>query len=341
MSEITRSDRAVGAAWGLALGDALGFPADQHRTIRDPWVRSTLWQAPVELDEVQVLRVVTPFVLNTLDMSQFTPTDDAEFFLVAARTLIEAPSHEVGALFNTWISYMSSPDVWCGPAARSAVINAGEGLVPPATGNDNPAFYDDTAIPGAVAVGIAYSGRPVEASEIASRLASITHAHDGIVAAKMAASLVAELTSGVSATDAWQRALKIADDDSWLGSALHDAQQITAKYATYFDALPHLLEKFAPRTYSHPGTVAETLPLAYAITHYADMGIGTALPAALAISRHQDSLPAIVGAICGAAVGATALGDEWPDRIDSVAGTCVPILAGSSLREIALELSKM
>ena len=341
MSEVTRSDRAIGAAWGLALGDALGFPADQHRTVRDPWVRSTLWKAPLELDEAQVLRVVTPFVLNTLEVSQFTPTDDAESFVVAARALIDSSSHDVGPLFNTWISLMNGPDVWCGPAARSAVINAREGMIPPATGNDNPAFYDDTAIPGAVAVGIAYSGRPEEAREVASRFASITHAHDGLVAAQVVASLIAELISGASATDAWQRALAIPDGDSWLGSALLSAHHIVEKHPTYFDALPHLLEAFAPRTYSHPGTAAETLPLAYAISHYADSNLGTALPAALAVARHQDSLPAMVGAICGATVGAAAFGDDWPRRIDSVKGTCVPALAGSSLRELAETLSKM
>ncbi|WP_402842000.1 enolase C-terminal domain-like protein [Microbacterium sp. GXS0129] len=48
-------ERAVRAAHGLALGDALGLPASEHRTVRDPWVRSMLRQGASTVFDYQTL----------------------------------------------------------------------------------------------------------------------------------------------------------------------------------------------------------------------------------------------------------------------------------------------
>jgi len=87
-------------------------------------------------------------------------------------------------------------EVWSGIAERSSIVNAQAGLTPPATGNDNPAHFDDGAVPRAVPVGIRYAGRPDQAALVATRLAEITHAEDGVWAAAAMAASIAAAVSG-------------------------------------------------------------------------------------------------------------------------------------------------
>lgn len=328
-----RLDRAVGAVHGLALGDALGAPAGEHRTVRDPWVRQMLRKGALELDESRVLRPVVPFVLTAVDSPSLVATDDTETFAVAARVLLEAPGRDQDALFDTWRTLLDTPDTWTGAATRSALLNAEAGLRPPHTGSDNPAFYDDTALPGALAAAIA-TADPAAAAELARTYATITHDGIGVHAAAAFARLLGHLLQGAPVADA----LGAVDDDlaadDWLADGVRDALRIAADAGTPFGALPVLLARFAPRTYSHPGTVAETLPLAVAILVLTAGDHATALPLALSVTRHQDSLPALVGALCGAAGSAPEAAD-----LDVLHGVTVPAVAGRSLVALATALA--
>ncbi|MCD2498180.1 ADP-ribosylglycohydrolase family protein [Microbacterium nymphoidis] len=336
MTESITMERAVRAAHGLALGDALGLPASEHRTVRDPWVRSMLRQGASDLDRARVLRPVAPFVLSATGAAPMTPTDDAETFAVIARVLLAVGADaDADAMFDAWLPQVSGDDVWMSAAQRSAVLNAAAGLRPPQTGADNPAFYDDSALPGAVAVGIAVTD-PARAAQTARALASVTHDGGGVVAAGAVAALVAALVGGAALTHAIALAVGEMEADDWLADGARDAFAILGEAPTPFAAIPELIARFAPRTYSHPGTVAETLPLALALVSATEGDHERALPLAMTVARHQDSLPALVGAMCGAAGSAIdgAL-------IDELSGVTVPAVAGVSLAAVARELSSL
>ena len=177
-----RLDRAVGAVRGLALGDALGAPASEHRTVRDPWVRQMLRKGALELDESRVLRPVVPFVLTAIDAPALVATDDTETFAVAARVLLEAPGRDQDALFDTWRALLDTPDTWTSAAQRSALLNAEAGLRPPHTGADNPAFYDDTALPGALAAALVTADPAAAAARSASASARSTRSVPAVAA---------------------------------------------------------------------------------------------------------------------------------------------------------------
>ncbi|MFI9488268.1 ADP-ribosylglycohydrolase family protein [Promicromonospora sp. NPDC052451] len=324
-----RLDRAVGAVHGLALGDALGAPAGEHRTVRDPWVRQMLRKGALELDESRVLRPVVPFVLSAIGAPALVATDDAETFAVAARVLLEAPGRDVGSLFDTWRGLLDTPDTWTSAAQRSALINAATGLRPPHTGSDNPAFYDDSALPGALAVAIA-APDPAAAAELARTYATITHDGTSVHAAAAYARILGHLLDGTPLRPALEAGTEDLAADGWLADGVRDALRIADEARSPFAAVPVLVARFAPRTYSHPGTVAETLPLALAVTVLAAGDHETALPLALSVTRHQDSLPALVGALCGAAGSAPAA-----DDVDVLQGVTVPAVAGRSLAELA------
>ncbi|MFI2487673.1 ADP-ribosylglycohydrolase family protein [Promicromonospora kroppenstedtii] len=329
-----RLDRAVGAVRGLALGDALGAPASEHRTVRDPWVRQMLRKGALELDESRVLRPVVPFVLTAIDAPALVATDDTETFAVAARVLLEAPGRDQGTLFDTWRALLDTPDTWTSAAQRSALLNAEAGLRPPHTGADNPAFYDDTALPGALAVAIV-TADPAAAAGLARSYASITHDGVGVHAAAAFARLVGHLLQGAPVREALAAADEDLAADAWLADGVRDALTIADGARTPFGAVPALVTRFAPRTYSHPGTVAETLPLAIALLVLTEGDHAAALPLALSVARHQDSLPALVGALCGATGSAPEVAD-----LDVLQGVTVPAVAGRSLTALATALAQ-
>lgn len=336
MTELTTTDRAIRAAHGLALGDALGLPASEHRTVRDPWVRSMLRQGATDLDRARVLRPVAPFVLSATGAAPMTPTDDAETFAVVARVFLAVGAGaDADAMFDAWLPQVSGEDVWTSAAQRSAILNAAAGLRPPQTGADNPAFYDDSALAGAVAVGIAITDS-AQAARSARTLASLTHDGVGVVAAGAMAALISSLVGGAPLADAIALAVEEMQADDWLADGARDAVAIVAEATTPFAAIPALIARFAPRTYSHPGTVAETLPLALALVGATEGDHERALPLAMTIARHQDSLPALVGAICGAA-GSAIDGAS----IDELAGVTVPTVAKVSLAAVARELTAL
>jgi ADP-ribosylglycohydrolase len=330
-----RLDRAVGAVHGLALGDALGAPASEHRTVRDPWVRQMLRKGPLELDESRVLRPVVPFVLSAIGAPALVPTDDAETFAVAARVLLEAPGRDADSLFDTWRPLLDAPDTWTSTAQRSALVNAATGLRPPHTGADNPAFYDDSVLPGALAAAIA-GGDPGAAAGLARTYATLTHDGTGVHAAAAYARVVAHLLDGAALRPALEAGAEDLAADDWLADNVRDAFRIVDEARSPFAALPGLVARFAPRTYSHPGTVAETLPLALAVTALTGADHEAALPLALSVTRHQDSLPALVGALCGAAGSAPS--GSGLDDLDVLQGVTVPAVAGRSLAELARAL---
>ncbi|MCK6066113.1 MULTISPECIES: ADP-ribosylglycohydrolase family protein [Microbacterium] len=335
MTTSNRRHRATALVRGLALGDALGAPASEHRTVRDPWVRGMLREGAAQLDSSRVIRPVLPFVLSAVGAAPLVATDDAEGFAIAARTLLDTHEWTADSLFETWIGLVSGEDAWAGPAQRSALLNAAAGLRPPQTGADNPAFYDDTALPGSLAVGIAVA-EPRVAAEVARDLATLTHDDVGVHAAAVVARLVSSLLGETALATALEDATDLAAADDWLVDGIREAFALVDAAPSPFAAVPALVARFAPRTYSHGGTVTETLPLALAILRGTDGDHERALPLALSITRHQDSLPALVGALCGAA--GSPIADHGLSRLTGVLN---PVTAGWSLSELVADLSAL
>ncbi|WP_168220008.1 MULTISPECIES: ADP-ribosylglycohydrolase family protein [unclassified Salinibacterium] len=330
-----RFTRTHGALLGLAMGDALGLPADYHRTIRNEWVRGRLWAASADLDAQRVAKPLLPFVLDATEASVLQPTDDTELAALAARVLIEADVHDLDSLFAAWRTHTTADDVWTGVAERSAIVNAERGLVPPATGSDNPAAASDSAAMGAVAVGLLYADEPAEAEVVARRLASITHAADGVEAAAVMAVAIARLANGEPLDASLATARALAPADSWLGENLARIDAIIDPARPGMYVLPRLISQLSPRRYSAGGMAPETIPLAFAIVRQCAGDLHSAVPLALTVARQSDSLPALVGALVGAHTGAAFFGAEWAQELDTLAGLFFPSLEGVSLIELA------
>jgi ADP-ribosylglycohydrolase len=335
-------DRARGALLGLAIGDSAGLPALYHRGARLGGPRAWLWQFGAEADSQRVLRFPLPFTLGRPEPLALSGTDDTEYAVAAALILLDAgddPARE--ALFAGWRKQVvdHAEELWSGIAERSSIVNAQAGLTPPATGNDNPAHFDDGAVARAVPVGIHYSGRPEPAAQVATRLAEITHAEDGVWAAAAMAASIAAAASGADAETAVHAGREQIPSGSWLARQTARALELAEAAATPLDLVADLNDQVANASYSF-GTVApETLPCAYAIVLATGGDPVVALPLAGMVAKQSDSMPAMVGALTGALRGADALPQRWRGKVDLLRGHCLPHLAGTSLTAVADDLA--
>ncbi|WP_307220562.1 ADP-ribosylglycohydrolase family protein [Microbacterium sp. SORGH_AS_0888] len=204
----------------------------------------------------------------------------------------------------------------------------------PTPGTTTPPPDDDTAVPAGVVCGLAHAGDPRAASELARRYARITHAGDGVDAAAAMAALVARVLTGSPLRDAVDAGRGEIAPGSWLDAGLDTALGIADTAGDPFAAVPSLIRALSPRLYSHASTAAETLPLAVAVTLLTDAEPARAIPLSLTIARKADSVPAFVGALCGAARGRAAFGPEW-DALDELRGILLPTLEGVRLSALA------
>ncbi len=335
------ADTARGALLGLAMGDALALPAEFHRHARAGWGRDVLWEKNAELDRQHVSRPLLPFGLSSTDHNPLCGTDDTETAATAALVLLDAAKHDQESLFLGWRAhYVDTEGVWCGVAERGAVVLTLRGHTPPVTGSDNPVYWDDSAVPAAVPAGLFHCGDPSTASGVAEDYARITHDRDGVWAAGAMAHAVAALAAGGSLRPALADAERTVPHDSWLRRGFERAAAVERDVdGGVFATVPALVDAFGRPGYSHGGVAPETLPLAFTITRLVEGDLSAGLQAAALFPRQSDSLPAMVGALCGAAGGQQRVPREWHERVNRLEGVLLPGVAGHRLTDLADRLA--
>ncbi len=345
-----RQDRAHGALIGLAAGDASGFPSAYHRLLPAPGRRTLLWTQALELDEQHINKYPLPFShAAPLASAGFSATDDAEQAALGTAVLLAVlgkpeRNNEIppttDELFEAWkeIVLPQADSYWGSVADKSAILNAQEGLVAPATGSDNPHFYDDSSVARVVPVGIAYSGSPATAVTVARSFASITNDGVGADAAAAMAAAIAVIVSGGSIREGVDRGVREIEPDSWLGRKYQLAEAILGGSDSLFEAIPRWNDEVANLEYNFGNVAAETLPLAFIIARESH-SFAEALGIANLVPKQADTMPAMVGALIGAARGSAAVPSTWHERVEVLHGYSVPSTAGVSLRTLAEQLS--
>ncbi|MEZ4678041.1 MAG: ADP-ribosylglycohydrolase family protein [Caldilineaceae bacterium] len=338
------ANRVYGALLGLAYGDAIGFPALFHRTFQFPAKRRDfLWNTNRDLAQQRVIRLTLPFThrLDPATLEPF-PTDDTEYALFTAQTLLAANGRPtLDDFVNAWQHRIlpCADQVLTGFSERAAIDNLRRGLLPPVTGNDNPQHYDDSACCRAVAVGLACSGNPTQAATIAHFDAQITNAEDGVYGAQAMAAAVALLAAGSTIDEALLAARTYFPAGSWIEREDQIAQQCRQE-ATIPQDLPLLLAtRLINSVYSYGNAAPETVPAAFALVDACRGDLHQAVLWANTIPKAADSLPALVGALCGAHQGAAVISPRWQAQLNRCRGLCLPFVAGVQLDQIAQALS--
>ena len=310
-----RERKAVGCLVGLAVGDALGDVG------RDDEYRKR-------------------YGLATELHRNAKSTDDTEFALLTARTLIDCQGDlTTDAVLRAWQRYiLDQGGVFerGGQPLYGAVANLRRGILPPLSGRDNVAHYDDGAAMRIAPLGIVCAGDPQRAAQLAAIDAEISHHADGIWAAQAIAAAVAVAMVDGTTAQVLSAATHPIPEDSWLGRSLHRAMEICDAADQMEDAWEALHSELWTPSHS---AAAEAIPQALAIVRMADNDFRRGLFWAANFGRDADTIGAIVGALAGARHGIDVIPPHWIDVVRRPSGVCLRFAAQEDIPELARQLA--
>ncbi len=305
-------DRARGALLGLAVGDALGAPAENMKPseIRARWGR------------------ITGYVAD-----RPAGTDDTEYAifsgLLLARHGAALTQADVETAWHEWIADREEgPFRGAGFSERGTLENLRRGLAAPISAQHRHAWSDGLAM-RAAPHGVFAAGRPAEAARLAAIDGSVSHEGEGIYGGQAVAAGVAAAMAGASTVAVVASALAVVPDDSWTARCLRRA--MTAAHRGERAVRSAVVIGGYPWTDLAPEAVA----LAFGAYAAADGDFTDAVLTAVNMGRDADTTAAVAGALAGATRGVHAIPPDWAAAIGPARGTCLPTMAGHHVLEVA------
>ncbi len=337
------SDRVKGSLIGLAMGDSLGWPAMfQRSNLLPSWTRRLRREIDTEAERNDVVRPAVPFSLNrSQEPFSIGPANQTEWAAFMIEQLLAAEGEVTEAeLLAAWQELAAEKEsVKGGLSIIAALNNLEKGLEPPASGHDNPHYFDDGACIRAVPIGIYYAGVPEQAAKVAGLEARITNSEDGVWAAKGMAAAIAKACDGGQPEEMVTVLQAQLPGDSWINRKLDQAVEIAVQESSLLAAIPRLSDEVANSIYSYGTTAPETLPLAAAIMMLAGEDVTTGLMGATAIARTADSVPALVGSLSGALADEKFVSSNWEESLRFLKGICLPSLEDVDYLELIDKLT--
>ncbi|MCX5047483.1 MULTISPECIES: ADP-ribosylglycohydrolase family protein [unclassified Streptomyces] len=355
--------RIEGLLLGLAAGDAAGWPAARHRAARMPeWTRRLTRELDTFAEQNATTTLPVPIALNqSPEPLRLGPSDDAEWAAFAAEALLRAGDDTVlgdlsrqrrarAAIDLTWNAVASEVAAAANraPEVESAVLplrarisvraglgNLATGLRPPATGHDNPHYFDDAACVRACVLAVAHPGAPRLAADLAEFDARYTQDGDGVRGARAMAAALALALAGEDVGTCVAAALTELPEATEIGRNARHALKLAANAETAFTLIPLLEHQIVDHVYSYGIAAAETVPVALALATASGGRIAEAVPAAACLSRVADSAPALAGALTGALGGGDSIPPSWREACRTLSGCALPRLTGTDLVELA------
>ncbi|MFD0413711.1 ADP-ribosylglycohydrolase family protein [Streptomyces sp. NPDC127108] len=377
----TTGARTEGLLLGLAAGDAAGWPAARHRAARMPtWTRRLTRELDTFAEHNATTTLPVPIALNQPpEPLRLGPSDDAEWAAFTAEAVLKATDGTLdGTLtrdrrtratlalaWNTLASEVAAAAARA-PEVESALLplrarisvraglgNLAAGLRPPATGHDNPHFFDDAACVRACVLALVHPGDPERAADLAEFDARYTQDGDGVHGARAMAAAIATALVGATPEEAAAAALAQLPAHTEIGRNARHALDLARDCAPHpgphedphpgdaaFALIPLLEHQIVDHVYSYGIAAAETVPVALALAVASGGRIREAVPAAACLSRVADSAPALTGALTGALATATAIPYTWRETCRTLSGCALPRLAGTDLVELAGQLAR-
>ncbi|MDQ0796922.1 ADP-ribosylglycohydrolase family protein [Streptomyces sp. B1I3] len=314
-----RADRARGALLGLAVGDALGAPAENLRPseIRRRWGR------------------IEGFVSDDP-----AGTDDTEYAIFSGLLLARHGSaltvSHVERAWHHWIADLDEgPFRGAGFSERGTLENLRRGLAAPISAQHRHAWSDGLAM-RAAPFGVFAAGRPAEAARLVAVDGRVSHEGEGIYGGQAVAAGVAAAMVGAGPASVIAAALSVVPMDSWTARSLRRA--VTAAQRSYPDRLTaERAVRSAVVIGGYPWTdlAPEAVGLAFGAFTAARGDFRAAVLTAVNMGRDADTTAAVAGALAGALHGASAIPRAWASAIGPVRGSCLPSMRGHHVLDIA------
>lgn len=309
-------DRARGVMSGLAIGDSFGDAS------RKP-------------DNQLAYGITTDF-----GEGASWSTDDTEFGLLTAQTLIEANGRLTPEIVaEAWKKHVVTQGEELnrgGNSEMEAAANLRRGLMPPYTGLYNAYAFSDGAAMRAAPIGIVFAGDLPGAAQAAEIDASISHCRDGVWGAQSVACAVAAAVAGASFEEILDAVLYPVPKTSWYYYTFQLAMDIVRQAdGRLLDAWMPLHDRLATR---YKASVPEAVSQAFGVLALSHEDFRTGVITAGNFGRDADTIAAICGAVLGGMYGYKAIPARWAEKTRYPSGTCLPMARGIDLLEIAGKL---
>ncbi|WP_079173301.1 ADP-ribosylglycohydrolase family protein [Streptomyces monashensis] len=306
-------ERARGALLGLAVGDALGTPAENLRPseIRARWGR------------------ITDYVTE-----QPCGTDDTEYAIFSGLLLARhgsalTPAH-VEAAWHEWIADRAEgPFRGAGFSERGTLENLRRGLAAPISAQHRHAWSDGLAM-RAAPFGVFAAGRPAGAARLVAIDGSVSHEGEGIYGGQAVAAGVAAAMTGAPLPVVIAAALAVIPEDSW-----------TARSLRRVVAVAHRGERAVRRAVvigGHPWTdlAPEAVALAFGAYAAADGDFTGSIRRAVSGGWDTDSNGATAGSVAGLLAGdPAALPEHWRTPLKNRLASTVADFDGTGFDTLA------
>lgn len=305
-------ERARGALLGLAVGDALGAPAENMKPseIRRRWGRITGYVA-----------------------EHPSGTDDTEYAIFSGLLLARHGSAltiaHVEAAWHEWIADLDEgPFRGAGFSERGTLENLRRGLAAPISAQHRHAWSDGLAM-RAAPFGVFAAGRPAEAARLVAIDGSVSHDGEGIYGGQAVAAGVSAAMGGAPVDSVVAAALAVIPEDCWTSRSLRRAV-----------AVAHRGERAVRSAvviggYPWTDLAPEAVGLAFGAYAAASGRFPDAVLTAVNMGRDADTTAAVAGALAGASCGASAIPPPWAAAIGPARGSCLPSMRGHHVLDVA------
>ncbi|MEV0120136.1 ADP-ribosylglycohydrolase family protein [Streptomyces sp. NPDC050703] len=304
-------ERARGALLGLAVGDALGAPAENMKPseIRARWGRITGYVA-----------------------EHPAGTDDTEYAIFSGLLLARHGSAltvaHVEAAWHQWIADLDVPFRGAGFSERGTLENLRRGLAAPISAQHRHAWSDGLAM-RAAPFGVFAAGRPAEAARLIAVDGSVSHDGEGIYGGQAVAAGVAAAMGGARVDGVVAAALSAVPEDSWTSRSLRRAVAVAHR--------GERAVRSAVVVGGYPWTdlAPEAVGLAFGAYAAARGDFRCAVLSAVNMGRDADTTGAVAGALAGATCGVSAIPAAWASAVGAARGSCLPSMRGHHVLDVA------
>jgi len=328
---INIGDRIAGTIFGLSFGESTALPSATHRLAILAPKRIMRMKSLGEFADNNK-QTTRPFPYTHAQPSSMLnprPSDDAEWFSFVADYLLDSKE-----TLTQWTLLAEKIDeIRARTGTKIALRNIIAGKNPPATGHDNPHYFDDISLIRALAISTFRFNDPKVLGLIVREDISVTHSEDGLYCALAMAYLHATLLRGESASQAIESALSQLPLDSWSYSTVTSMINKTSNKKLALQRYATLENEEIENIYAYPVSAPETLGLLCAHLQHAQ-NAEDLIFAGLLHKRKLDSLPALMGAVAGALYGTEWIPEEFRDARLELEGVCIPALKGITLKSI-------
>ncbi|MBI2427420.1 MAG: ADP-ribosylglycohydrolase family protein [Ignavibacteriales bacterium] len=279
----------------------------------------------------------------TMDFSEKPApgTDDTEFALLTAQTLIKAKGNLTDAdVLESWkANVLPLSELKRGGASeREAAANIRRGVLPPLSGIYNSHYMSDGAAMRVTPIGIACAGDPTRAARLAEIDARISHSRDGLWSAQAVAAAVSVAMAGALVDEIFQTAIDVTPKDSWMRFTLTKAWNIIDEKKSLEDSWKPLHDALWTE---YKSVSPEAVASAFAILKLTNGDFKRGIIYSGNFGRDADTISAIVGAISGAMNGMKSIPQSWVDKVRMTTGVCLPFTKGIDLFDVASQLSDL